>query len=68
MERARQEVREFYEIDVAGGTTADVLISCDGTWQKRGFTSLYRVVFVIGYETGKVLDYHVMSKYCPGCR
>ena len=23
---------------------------------------------MIGYETGKVLDYHVMSKHCPGCR
>ena len=53
---------------VEDGTIADILISCDGTWQKRGYTSLYGVAFVIGFETGKVLDYHVMSKHCPGCR
>ena len=50
------------------GEVADVLVSCDGTWQKRGFTSLYGIVFIIAHETGKVLDYHVMSKECEGCR
>ena len=46
MEKARDEIREHY------GTTSkddiiDVLISCDGTWQKRGFCSLYGAVFII---------------------
>ena len=31
-------------------------------------TIIYGVVFVIAHETGKVLDSHVMSKECQGCR
>ena len=66
MEGARREVR-----DVAGATdgeVVDVLVSCDGTWQKRGFSSLFGAVFIIAHTTGKVLDYHVMSKVCAGCQ
>ena len=47
---------------------ADILVNCDGTWQKRGFSSLFGVVFVIAYMTGKVIDYHVMSKHCTACQ
>jgi len=36
----------------------DVAVSFDGTWAKRGFTSLTGVVFVISVDTGEVLDYH----------
>ena len=46
----------------------DILISCDGTWQKRGFSSLFGAVFIIAYETGKVIDYTVLSKHCAGCK
>ena len=31
-------------------------VSCDGTWQKRGFSSRNRCVTVISIHTGKVLD------------
>ena len=31
MKRVRQEVQEFYDIDVEDGTIADIPISCDGT-------------------------------------
>ena len=34
-------------------------ISCDGTWQKRGFSSLLGAVTVISVDTGKCLDYKV---------
>ena len=40
-----------------------VSISCDGTWQKRGFTSLNGAVIIISTDTGKVLDVEVMSRY-----
>ena len=66
MTDARIEVRDRYEPE--DDETVVILVSCDGTWQKRGFTSLFGAVFVISYETGKVLDYHVMSKHCAGCR
>ena len=65
MKRAILEVREHYGVEPEA--IADILISCDGTWQKRGFTSLYGAVFIIAYETGKVLDYTFMCKYCKGC-
>ena len=45
----------------------DVAVSFDGTWAKRGFTSLTGVVFVISIDTGEVLDYHVLSKVCQKC-
>jgi len=45
----------------------DVAVSFDGTWAKRGFTSLRDVVFVISVDTGEVLGYHVMSKSCHRC-
>ena len=45
----------------------DVAVSFDGTWAKRGFTSLTGVVFVISVDTGGVLDYHVLSKACQKC-
>ena len=45
----------------------DVAVSFDGTWAKRGFTSLTGVVFVISIDTGGVLDYHVLSKTCQKC-
>ena len=46
----------------------DVIVTCDGTWSKRGFTALYGVVVVISWETGQVLDCEVFSKFCPECR
>ena len=45
----------------------DAAVSFDGTWAKRGFTSLTGVVFAISVDTGEVLDYHVLSKSCQKC-
>ena len=66
MSQARAEVRELYratDVDIC-----DILVSCDGTWQRRGFSSLFGAVFIIAYETGKVVDYIVLSKHCYGCK
>ena len=46
----------------------NISVSFDGTWQKRGFTSLYGVGICIDVLTGLVVDYHVMSKYCHACQ
>ena len=64
--RARDEVRKLY--DASQNQVIDIIISCDGTWQKRGFSSLFGVVSIIAYETGKVNDYTVLSKHCSGCK
>ena len=45
----------------------DVAVSCDGSWQKRGFASLNGLVSVISVETGKALDYRVITKKCAQC-
>ena len=48
-------------------SVVDAAVSFDGTWAKRGFTSLTGVVFVISVDNGEVLDYHVVSKSCQKC-
>ena len=66
MQRARKEVRVYYGA-TSDEEVVDALVSVDGTWQKRGFSSLYGIVYVIEYNTGKVLDYKVFSKFCKVC-
>lgn len=45
----------------------NISVSCDGTWMKRGFTSIHGVVAVIAQETGQVTDYAVLTKNCHMC-
>ena len=66
MQRAREEVFKCY--DALPGDIVDVTVSSDGTWQRRGYSSLLGVTFVIEHKTKKVLDYEVMSKFCAACK
>lgn len=66
MERARQEIRDL--VGASSNEVVDVLVSCNETWQKRGYSSLFGAVFIIAHTTGKVIDYHVMSKVCAACK
>ena len=52
---------------VTDDSVEDIAVSFDGTWAKRGHTSLYEVVFVLSVDTGEVLDYHIMPKFCKAC-
>ena len=45
----------------------DIIVTCDGTWSKRGFTATHGVVLVIAWETGQVIDYEILSKCCTAC-
>ena len=45
----------------------ELVVSGDGTWLKRGFSSSISFCTVIGKYTGKVLDYFVSSKTCKAC-
>lgn len=47
--------------------TNGLIVSGDGTWRKRGFSSLFGLVTLIGWFTGKVVDILVKSKYCKAC-
>ncbi|GFV96438.1 uncharacterized protein TNCV_2943711 [Trichonephila clavipes] len=42
-------------------------ISIDGTWQRRGYSSLNGCVSAISVDTGKNLDIEVMTQYCHIC-
>ena len=42
-------------------------VSFDGSWQKRGHTSMYGVAAAIDVLTGLVVDYIVLSKFCHSC-
>lgn len=42
-------------------------VSCDGTWQRRGHSSLNGCVTTLSIETGKCLDVEVLTKVCHGC-
>ena len=46
------------------GDKNGITVSGDGSWQKRGFSSLYDLVSLIGWNTGKIIDVIVKSKYC----
>ena len=46
--------------------TADS-VSMDGTWQKRGFSSLNGVAVAVSTSNFKVLDVEIMSRNCKAC-
>ena len=46
----------------------DVGVSCDGSWHRRGFSSLVGTTAVISLETGQVLDYEILNKVCYECQ
>lgn len=65
MSDAANDIRE--QVGVADDSPADIGVSCDGTWQKRGFSSLNGVFAAISIDTGKVIDVEPMSRSCKAC-
>ena len=51
----------------AGDEILNTSVSCDGSWQRRRYSSLNGVVTVISMDTGKILDCEPMSRYCTAC-
>ena len=62
--QSRQRVKKELGLK---GEISDVMVSFDGTWQKRGYRSLVGAAFCIEAVTGVILDYHVCSSYCRSC-
>ena len=62
MLQAAQEIKGDDEEAMCG-----IAVSCDGTWQKRGYSSLNGIVTVVSVETGKAIDYNVLTKKCAQC-
>ena len=44
----------------------DTAVSCDGSWQKRGYSSLNGVV-TVSMDNGKLLDIEPMTRTCKSC-
>ena len=65
MKEACEELRQAPSSDTSSVIDTDV--SCDGTWQRRGFSSLNGVVAAISMKTGKILDIEAMSRACKAC-
>lgn len=63
----KQAVQEEKSIAAKKGETTGLTVSGDGSWRKRGFSSLFGFVSLIGWHTGKILDVLVKSKYCKSC-
>ena len=68
MQKARQLVKKLEKELGQAEEIINTSVSCDATWQRRGFASLYGVVFIISELTGQVLDYEFLSKTCTTCR
>ena len=49
------------------GDVVDAAISLDGSWQRRGHSSLNGCVTAIAMDTGRIIDIEAMSRYCRGC-
>lgn len=48
-------------------TSSNFTVSGDGSWKKRGFTSLYGVTTLIAHYSGKVIDFVMKSSVCKAC-
>lgn len=52
------------EAVTANENSQDLCVALGGSWQKLGDVSLNGIVSLTSADTAKVLDIHVMSKYC----
>ena len=67
MRSAVEEIKEVENMEENDDEVHNTIISTDGTWQKRGFSSRNGVVSNISSSTGKCLDYRVKMKTCKAC-
>lgn len=66
MIQAGKEIRNLKSKN--GDEIAKCGVSCDGTWHRRGHSSLNGCVTAISMDTGKCLDMAVLCKNCPSCK
>ena len=58
-EKGSEYVTENNILDITVRVSGD-----DGSWQKRGHSFLNGVVTLVASDTGKCVDYRVLSKHC----
>ena len=62
MQNAAKEAIELNDGNV------NIPASFDGSWQKRGHTSLNGIVSAMSVDSGKVIDIECMTKFCSSCK
>ncbi|GFV13272.1 hypothetical protein TNCV_3655921 [Trichonephila clavipes] len=53
-----------HEAVIANDNNSNIAVAVDGTWHKRGYSSLNGVVCATSVENGKVVDFEALTKYC----
>ncbi|GFS97553.1 uncharacterized protein NPIL_65851 [Nephila pilipes] len=64
----QKAAKEVLNIHPSKNKLAECGVSVDGTWQRRGYTSMNGCVAALSIGTGKVVDIEIMSSYCPTYR
>ena len=59
MKKVQNMLTENNILDITVTVSGD-----DGSWQKRGHSFLNGAVTLVASETGKCVDYRVLSKHC----
>ncbi|GFY14189.1 uncharacterized protein TNCV_3613781 [Trichonephila clavipes] len=56
------------EAVIANDNNSNIAVAVDGTWHKRGYSSLNGVVCATSVENGKIIDFEALTKYCSSCK
>ncbi|KAJ4425814.1 hypothetical protein ANN_27440 [Periplaneta americana] len=68
-EVAKKSVTNAIEEAVAlNENSRDITAAFDGSWQKRGHTSLNGVITATSLDNGKVIDVECLTKFCHNCK
>ena len=68
MQSAATEIRKVHlEEESIENSVVDIAISADGSWQRRGYSSLHGLVTVISVDSGQCIDVDVIIKTCKSC-
>ncbi|GFV68012.1 transposable element Tcb1 transposase [Trichonephila clavipes] len=57
-----------HEAVIANDNNSNIAVAVDGTWHKRGYSSLNGVVCATSVENGKVIDFEALTKYCSSSK
>lgn len=61
MEKSRAKLHDILKKRVDENEVKEISVLCDGSWSKRGFTSMYGFVSVIELTTGICVDFVLQS-------
>lgn len=53
---------------LSNNNETDLAVVVDGRWQKRVYQSLNGIISVSSFDTGKILDVQILTKYCQKCK